>query len=176
MSRAGQRRGLSGLAGPAGTAGHTEGMPNARWRTPAVRTACIILIAAGAAWGMNAAWAAYQSRRTPSCSWPLRDRGQSTAAQAGLVRCYLKALAEGNIQGLRAVAQYDPPAHISTADLAYSADARAGLATATFTPSPVDSTYVLLAIRYANGARENTGLINMAAMGDSSVWRMSIGS
>ncbi|MGP7997840.1 MAG: hypothetical protein ACLPKI_11020 [Streptosporangiaceae bacterium] len=151
-------------------------MPNAGWRASPVRTACIILVAAGGAWGLHAGWAAYQARRTPSCAWPLRVRGQATAAQAGLVRCYLKALAEGDIQGLLAVAQNNPPAHITTAGLGYSADARAGQATATFTPSPVDSTYVLLTIRYANGARENTGLLKMVAMGGSPVWRMSIGS
>jgi hypothetical protein len=112
-------------------------MADAWWRAPAVRTACIILVGAGGAWGAHTACAAYQARRTPSCSWP--------------------------------------PTHITEADLAYSPDARAGEATATFTPSPVDSTYVLLAIRYANGARESAGLINMVAMGDASVWRMSIG-
>jgi hypothetical protein len=70
----------------------------------------------------------------------------------------------------------DPPGRITKAGLTQSADARAGLATAAFTPSPVDSTYVLLTITYADGARERTGLMNMIAMGGSSAWRMSIGT
>jgi hypothetical protein len=64
----------------------------------------------------------------------------------------------------------------AAADLAHSPDARAGLATAVFTPSPVDDTYVLLTITYVNGVSEKTGILNMIAMGDPSSWRMQIGT
>lgn len=50
---------------------------------------------------------------------------------------------------------------------------QAGLATATFTPSQMASTYVLLTIDYSDGASEKTGLMNMIAMGGSSAWRMA---
>lgn len=75
-----------------------------------------------------------------------------------------------------AVADDDPAVRITAADLAHSPDARSGLAAATFTPSPVDDTYVLLTIRYANGVSEETGILNMTAMGDPSSWRLQIGT
>jgi hypothetical protein len=112
---------------------------------------------------------------TPSCSWPLQVRGTATSTQTGLVRCYLRALADHNVSELGAVARDIPPAHITGDLFRYSFDARAGLAAATFTPSPVDSTYVLVAIKYANGTIENTGMLNMIAMGGPSTWRMDIG-
>ena len=61
-------------------------------------------------------------------------------------------------------------------EIAEAADAREGLAKATFTPSQVDSTYVLLTITYADGEQESTGMMNMIAMGGSSAWRMAIGT
>jgi hypothetical protein len=69
-----------------------------------------------------------------------------------------------------------PPVRITRADLRYSADARAGLATAVFTPSPVDTTGVSVTITYADGVRENAGMMNMVAMGGPSGWRMVIGT
>lgn len=75
-----------------------------------------------------------------------------------------------------AVAADIPPVRITSADLAYSADARAGLATATFTPSPVDTSFWLVTIRYADGTTEETSMMNMIAMGGPSGWRMTIGT
>jgi hypothetical protein len=142
----------------------------------AVWAASVIVGGAGLAWAGHAAWVAYEHGGTPSCSWPLQVRGTATRAQAGLVRCYLRALAARDTAGLMAVADYDPAVRITTADLAHSTDARAGLATATFTPSEVDSTYVSLTISYDDGARESTGIINMIAMGGGSGWRIPIGT
>jgi hypothetical protein len=151
-----------------------------RWRTrpmtAVIGAFCIILAGAGILWAGHSAWAAFENRGSPSCSWPLRIRGTATAGQAGLVGCYLRALAERDTAGLMAVADNDPAVRITQADLRYSPDARAGLATATFTPSPVDDTYVLLTITYADGASENTGILNMIAMGGPSSWRMTIGT
>jgi hypothetical protein len=73
---------------------------------------------AGWVWAGHAAWAAFKSRGTPSCSWPLRIRGKPTGAQAGLVRCYLRALADRDTTGLMAVAQSNPPVRITHAHLA----------------------------------------------------------
>ena len=95
----------------------------------------MVVVAAG-----YTAWAAFPGGNSPSCSWALRIRGTATAEQAGVVRCYLRALAERDTAGLVAVADDNPPVRITATDLAHSADARAGLATATFTPSPVDDT------------------------------------
>ena len=69
-----------------------------------------------------------------------------------------------------------PPVRITHADLAHAADARAGLATAAFTPNPSDPTFTLLTITYADGARARLGIQNMIAMGGPSVWRLVIGA
>jgi hypothetical protein len=152
-------------------------MPERRLRRPAVTMAVWGAVAVfGAVWLGHTAWAAFKSRSTPSCSWPLRVRGKPTAAQAGLVRCYLRALAERDTGGLAAVAGNMPPVRITKADFAHSADARSGLATATFTPNPSDPENALLTITYADGAGDRLGLQNLIAMGGPSVWRMTIGT
>jgi hypothetical protein len=135
----------------------------------------LVIIVSGV-WAGHAVWDSLHGRFTPSCSWPLRIQGTATAEQAGLVRCYLRALAMNDASSLSAVAANIPVVRITKADFAYSADARAGLATATFTPSPVDDTFVLLTINYADGISERTGIENMIAMGGSNSWRMPIGT
>jgi hypothetical protein len=145
-------------------------------RSPAAWAALILTAGAGLAWAGHAAWEAIQTWGTPTCSWPLQVRGTASPAQAGLVRCYLRALAGRDTAGLTAVAAGIPPVRITSADLRYSADARAGLATAAFTPNPEDPTSASVTITYADGVRENAGLQNMVAMGGPSGWRMSIGT
>jgi hypothetical protein len=100
----------------------------------------------------------------------------ASPAQAGLVRCYLRALAGRDTAGLLAVADDIPPVRITSADLTYSADARAGLATAAFTPNPEDTAFVFVTITYASGVQENASIMNMVAMGGPSGWRMNIGT
>jgi len=149
-----------------------------RCRARPVKLAVALCIIASGAWVGHAVWDSLQGRLTPSCSWPLRIQGSATAEQAGLVRCYLRALATNDASGLMAVAPNIPDVRITItkADFAHSADARAGLATATFTPSPVDDTFVLLTVTYANGASERTGIENMVAIGGGNFWRMPIGT
>lgn len=141
-----------------------------------VWVACGIVAIAGAACGGYGASAAHAGGGPSSCSWRLHIRGRPTATQARLVRCYLRALAHRDVAGLLAVAANIPPVRITHADLAHAADARAGLATATFTPNPSDSSSALLTIIYADGARAQLGLQNMNAMGGPSVWRLVIGT
>jgi hypothetical protein len=136
----------------------------------------ILTAGVGLAWAGHAAWAAIQTWGTPTCSWPLQVRGTASPAQAGLVRCYLRALAGRDTAGLTAVAADIPPVRITSADLRYSSDARAGLATAAFTPNPEDPTSASVTITYADGVRENAGMTNMIAMGGPSGWRMNIGT
>jgi hypothetical protein len=145
-------------------------------RSPAAWAAVIVLAGAGLFWAGHAAWPAIQTRGTPACSWPLQVRGTPSPAQAGLVRCYLRALASRDTAGLMAVAADIPPARITSADLTDSADARAGLATAAFTPNPEDTTSEFVIITYADGVRENASMMNMVAMGGPSGWRMNIGT
>ncbi len=135
-----------------------------------------MLAASGLGWGADVAWGAIQTWGTPTCSWPLQVKGAPNAAQAGLARCYVRDLSQGDTAGLQAVAAGIPAVRITRADLKYAADARAGLATATITPSPVDTTFAIVSITFADGAHEETGMLNMVAMGGSSGWRMSIGT
>jgi len=145
-------------------------------RRPAAWAAVILTAGLGLAWAGHVAWDAIQTWGTPTCSWPLQVRGTASPAQAGLVRCYVRALASRDTAGLTAVAADIPPVRITSADLTYSADARAGLATATFTPNPNDTTSAFVTITYADGVQENTSMMNMIAMGGPSGWRMNIGT
>jgi hypothetical protein len=106
----------------------------------------------------------------------MRIRGKPTTVQAGLVRCYLRALAGRDTAGLLTVAANIPPVRITKADLAHSADARAGQATVRFLPASTDVAYVPVIITYADGASDRLGIQNMDAMGGPSTWRMTIGT
>lgn len=145
-------------------------------RYPLAWSAAIVLAAAGLGWAGDAAWGAIQTWGTPTCSWPLKVQGAPNAAQAGLARCYLRDLAQGDTAGLQATAADIPAVRITRADLKYEADARAGLATAVINPSPVDTTDALMSITFADGAHEELGMENMVAMGGPNGWRMCIGT
>jgi hypothetical protein len=145
-------------------------------RSTVVKAACAVLATGAATAGVWATVAWAQSvYGTPSCSWPLRARGTATSTQVGLARCYLRALADRDRAEMAAVASNIPPAHITSGLFLYTPDVRAGVATATFTPSPVDSTYMSVTIRFADGTVEDAGMLNMIAMGGHSQWRMDIG-
>jgi hypothetical protein len=132
-------------------------------------------VCVGLAWGGQVAWSAWSNRNVPSCSWPMRVRGPATSAEAGLVRCYLQALAGRSTAGLKAVALNVPPTSVTSADFAFSRAARSGLATAVFRPNPFDDFSMFLTIRYADGTEQNTGLTNEVAMGGGNYWRLDIG-
>lgn len=134
--------------------------------------AAILAAGSGIIWGVES----WNAAGYPSCSWPLRDRGHTSPHQAGLVRCYLQALARHNAAAMMAVAGNDPPVRLTAADFTHAADARAGLATATFTPNPSDTTSALVTITFADGAHTGLVLINMIAMGGPPVWRLQIGT
>jgi len=66
-----------------------------------------------------------------SCSWPARIE-RANPAQDGLIRCYLRAIADGSTTGLRSVVpsrDHGGPARFDAAAFAHSADARSGTAT-----------------------------------------------
>lgn len=146
------------------------------FRRPKTWTAIFLVAAIGLAWAGRSIWEVFETWGTPTCSWPLQVRGGASPAQAGLVRCYLQALANGDVSGLRAVADDIPPIRITKVDLSHAADARAGLATATFRQNPSDTASAFVAIVYADGARDDLGMTNMVAMGGPSGWRMNIGT
>jgi hypothetical protein len=113
----------------------------------------------------------------PSCSWPLRVRGPATSEQAGLVRCYLRALATHDPGGLLAVADTaGAPIRISHADFAHAADARSGTATATFTPDQTtDSADIGVTISFADRARQTVDM-HIANPSSAHSWRVDIGT
>jgi hypothetical protein len=153
-------------------------MPKLRLHRQAVTwAACVFVAGTGAVWAGHHAWAAFDgSHSTPSCSWSLRIQGKPAPAQAGLVRCYVRALAHRDTAALLAVAANVPAVRITGADLAHSADARSGRATVTFLPALVDTDWIPVIITYADGATDRLGVQNMIEMGGPSVWRMSIGT
>ena len=110
----------------------------------------------------------------PSCSWPLRVRGPATTERAGLVRCYLRALASHDASGLLAVAYATgTPVRITNADFKHSSDARSGTATATFARGEMDDTFAVIIV-FADHARE-TLAIALANPGSAHSWRLGIG-
>jgi hypothetical protein len=153
-------------------------MPKPRLHRRAVLwAACVIAAGAGAVWAGHRAWAAFENgHSTPSCSWPVRIQGKPAPAQAGLIRCYVQALAHRDTAALLAVAGNVPPVRITGADLKHAADARSGPATATFLPALVDTDFVSVLITYADGATDRLWVQNMIETGGPSVWRMSIGT
>jgi hypothetical protein len=77
--------------------------------------------------------------------------------------------------GLYAVADYDPRPHLTAADLKYSTDARAGVATAVLLPGSISVSIVNVTVTCADAVRETLVLNNMQDMGDASTWRVDIG-
>jgi hypothetical protein len=112
---------------------------------------------------------------TPSCSWSLRVSGHATSEQAGLIRCYLRALANHDASGLLAVADTSSGSvRITSADFRHSADARAGVATATFTPGQNDNAY-LVTIKFADHTREDLAM-GPANPATAHSWRLGLGT
>jgi hypothetical protein len=106
------------------------------------------------------------------CSWPLRVAGHATAAQAGLVRCYLRAVAEHDLAALQGLV--NPTYRVTKAQLTQTADARAGRASATITPNSDNTGIATVRIDYADGAACQFGIeiVNPQSAGS---WRIDIG-
>lgn len=151
------------------------------WRHRAAWLACScagVLVLAAGGYLVAAAVALDGPTSVPSCSWPLRVRGHGTIEQAGLVRCYLRALAAHDTGGMLAVAdtsRSDEPLTITRADFAHAADARSGTATATFTPNDTDGAYVDVTFLFADGARADVPMA-LANPASAHSWRMEIGA
>lgn len=111
----------------------------------------------------------------PSCSWPLRVRGPANTEQAGLVRCYLRALARRDTSGMLAVADTDVPVRITRADFTHADDARSGIATAIFRRDAIDGAYVDVILVFADGAHASVPM-DLANPASWHSWRMLVGS
>src|SRR5437879_8004856 len=109
----------------------------------------------------------------PACSWPLRVVGHATAAQAGLIRCYLRAVAGHNLTALQGLV--NPTYRVTKAQFTHVADARAGRASATITPNDIDTGIATVQIDYADGVVSHFAIeiVNPDTAGS---WRIVIGS
>src|SRR6266516_30587 len=111
----------------------------------------------------------------PSCSWPLQVRGHATSEQAGLIRCYLRALAHHDVGALQALAYATAgPVRITPVDFRHAADARAGTASATFTLLENDYIFAVRIV-FADHATETVGMAQEATPGLSAPWRLEVG-
>jgi hypothetical protein len=108
----------------------------------------------------------------PTCTWPLAVRGKATPAQIDLVRCYVEDLAHRDTAGLTTLMFPSSYTAITSADLAYSKDARLAPAIATFTPIPVATNTLTLTITYPNRVTESSAMDELLGGG----WRMDIGT
>ncbi len=116
----------------------------------------------------------------------MRISGKPARGQVYLARCYLRALAHRDAATMGGLSESVPKfgfqSRITSRDLADSADARAGVATVTFDPNPIDSGSAAIEITFAGGAREGLSLVDMSpalpepAASLGSAWRFQIGS
>ena len=92
------------------------------------------------------------------CDWAIRIHGKPARGQVYLTRCYLRALARRDAASMKELSEFAPQfgfrSQITSRQLADSAYARAGVATATFIQNPVDSASTAVRITFADGARE----------------------
>jgi hypothetical protein len=120
------------------------------------------------------------------CSWPMRVHGKPARGQDYLMHCYLWALAHRDAAMLHELSEFVPQnnfqSRITSRDMADSADARAGVATVTFTQNQVDSAQTAVEITFAGGASESLQMVDLSvvlpdpapSLGDA--WRLVIGS
>ena len=146
-----------------------------RWFVTAVGTALAVLLAL---WLGPATWrkvhdlAEGPDAASRSCSWPA-DIHEGDPDQAGLIRCYLRAVAHHSESELRAVVpsrDNGGPAGFSTADFSHTHDANSGIPTATVVGNDSDSADATVVIRYADQARDQLE-IHLANPSSKDSWR-----
>jgi hypothetical protein len=138
-----------------------------RYRGPLAAAVVVVLGSAG-----------YQlfkpsSESAPSCSWPARISG-ANPAQDGLIRCYLRALADHStdeLQGVVPARDEGGPAGFDAAAFTHSTDARSGTPTAEVSGNDVDDADATVDIRYADGARDTLD-IHIADPASAKSWRI----
>ncbi|HEX3348894.1 MAG TPA: hypothetical protein VHS58_12425 [Acetobacteraceae bacterium] len=116
----------------------------------------------------------------PHCQWPLTVVGSAPGAQVGLVRCYVKALAQNSLNDLVPLisAGNGFPVTLTEADLVHARDAASGTATATFETNSSDAFDASVSLRYADGVQAALGMDAMNVDEPAShSWRLvNIGS
>ena len=161
-----------------------EARASRRRRLWLVRAAPAVAVVLLGLWLATDGWAQVQDAldgpdaSAPSCSWSARIENANTD-QAGLIRCYLRALAQHSDSGLHAVVpsrDNEGPTGFSTADFAHSRDAAAGAATVTVKANDEDTADASVTISYADGAQDSLE-IHLANPASAHSWRfVNIGS
>jgi len=115
---------------------------------------------------------------TRACAWNA-NISNANRDQAGLIRCYLKAIAQHSESGLRSVVRTTEdggPTGFTDADFAHSADANSGPATVTVTSNGSDGADATVKIQYANGTHDELE-IHLADPNSAHSWRFwSVGT
>jgi hypothetical protein len=109
-----------------------------------------------------------------SCSWSA-DVQHANPVQEGLIRCYLRAIADRSTKELRSVVPArgdDGPTGFGSEVFAHAADARSGPASVDVVGNDVDDADATVDIRYADGARESLD-IHIANPASANSWRFS---
>ncbi len=149
-----------------------------RRRAVAAAAVVVVILLAGFGWRTVRDAAAGPDASSLSCSWPARIE-HANSDQAGLIRCYLRAVAQHSAGELRSVvraADDDGPTGFPASDFAHAADAHSGTATVIVAGNESDSADAEVSIRYADGVRESHEL-HLANPRSSHSWRFwDIGS
>lgn len=115
----------------------------------------------------------------PACSWPLNTSGRAPAAQVGLIKCYLRALAHHSLIELAPLVATasDGPTTISVRDLRHATDAADGIARAKFISNFIDPYNASVLIRFHDGVMTTVVMDAMNPMLPArQSWRLDIGS
>lgn len=145
-----------------------------RRRNAAVAVAVVVLGLAVAAFARHKVLYTSHGPDTsaPSCAWPAHVQ-DANPVQDGLIRCYLRAIADRSATELQSVV----PAHsdggpvgFGSAVFAHAADARSGTATVTVIGNSVDDADATVAIRYADQAHDSLD-IHLANPTSAESWR-----
>jgi hypothetical protein len=122
----------------------------------AVGRIAALIIGVAVKYGVTLEWSSVDTSRAtsvPSCDWPLQVQGEGTHEQAGLIRCYVRAVAHRDLTTLsQLVTNMGKLPTMHPSDVRQSRDALSGTATATFTPNNASSADMNAVIRYADGA------------------------
>lgn len=96
----------------------------------------------------------------PSCKWPLQIFDEPTREEAGLMRCYVSAVARRDLAALSKVftGVHNTLPTMHSSDVRQSADALSGTASAHFIENGVDSKLLHVTLRYADGAQAEIDL------------------
>jgi hypothetical protein len=132
-----------------------------------------------------AEWTDFLPAALGRCDLTIRIHGKPARGQVYLTRCYLRALAQRDAASMHKLSEFVPQfgfrSRITSRELSDSADARAGVATATFIQNQVDSAYTIVRITFADGASESLATIDMSsaleepAASAGYAWRFQIG-